>query len=509
MSLASLTLLRPWWLLALLPLGLLLWRLWHAPDRREAAWRHVVDAHLLAHLLVFSNPRARRTGLVLFAGALLAAVLALAGPALKQPLQAAYQRDVLRVLVVDLSPGMATRLDQVKLKLLSLLQALPDGQTALLVYGGEPFLVVPPTTDVATIALFVPELATDVIPVPGNRPERALQMASEILKRNPAQQREIVWITAGSNGAELPLAELSGARLSILQTSAAQDPALAAAASRSGGALVRLRADDGDVRQLVSTLASRDGWRAGAGTASGDAADLGYWLLLPLLPLAALVLRRGILALLLGPLLLGGLLTPQPAAALELPLAVMWADYQAWRLLEAGDPQAAAARFADPHWRAVAHYRAGQFEQAASVLAAGPDADAHYNRGNALAKHGKLADALAAYDAALKLRALDPDTRHNRDLVLRLLNEQSKAPESSEGGPSPRKPQGGAQVSKQAPPAPRPTQSRGEDGNAESEAARVAEQWLRRIPDRPGSLLRYKLLAEQRRRQADGAERAW
>ena len=488
MSLASLTLLRPWWLLALLPLGLLLWRLWRAPERSETTWRGLIDAHLRAHLLVFSAPRARRTGLALFAVALLLAVLTLAGPALEQQPQTAYRRDVTRLLVLELSPGMAAQLEQVKLKLLVLLKALPDGQTALLVYGGEPYLVVPPTTDVETIALFVPELATDAIPVPGNHPGRALRMAGDILQRNAAQQREIVWITAGSNGAELA-GELVGIRLSILHVASADDPALAATASRSGGVLVRLRADDGDVRQLVSALETNGHWKTGVRSTSGDATDLGYWLLLPLLPLTALAFRRGILALLFGSMLLVGLLTPQPVLAQGLSLSALLTDYQAWRLLEAGQPEAAAARFADPRWRAAAHYRAGQFEQAASLLAAGHDADSHYNRGNALARLGKLAEALTAYDAALTLRADDADTRYNRDLVQRLLNQQSQAPQSGGG---------------RAPPP-----GKGQGSEAEREADRIADQWLRSIPDQPGSLLRRKLLAEQRRRQAGEEAHAW
>ncbi|MEO5659459.1 MAG: VWA domain-containing protein, partial [Polaromonas sp.] len=412
MSLATLSFMRPWWLLALLPLGLLLWRLWRAPDSGEAAWRQVVDAHLLPHLLVFSGARTRRTGVALLAGGLMAAVLALAGPALEAPPQAVLRRDVTRLLVLDLSPGMVRQLEQVKLKLLALLQAWPDGQTALLVYGGEPYLVVPPTTDSATIALFVPELAIDAIPVPGNHPERALRMAGNILARSHSQQREVLWITAGAGGAELPLADLAGARLSILHAAAVDDPTLIAAAHRSGGAVVRLRADDADIRQLVNSREARVGWIAGPATATtAKGADLGHWLLLPLLPLAALAFRRGILALLL-PLLLAGLLAPQPAAAFDFPLAAMWSDYQAWRLLEAGEAQAAAAGFADPRWRAAAHYRAGQFDQAASVLAGARDAESCYNRGNALARQGQLTGALAAYDAALTLRADDADTRH-------------------------------------------------------------------------------------------------
>lgn len=500
-TLKMLSFLRPWWLLALLPLGMLVWRNWRAARRGEAAWHGLIDAHLLPHLLVFPAARASRAAHGLFAGGLLLAVLALAGPMMEQP-QQAYRRDVTRVLVIDLSPGMAGQLEQVKLKIFRLLQAWPDGQTALLVYGGEPYLVVPPTIDAKTIALFIPELSSDAIPMPGNRPERALRMAAAVLDRSAARQREIFWITGGADGAELPLSELTGeqgkTRLSILHTATRLDPALAAAASGTGGILVRLRADGDDIGQLVRAAATGSAWTAGTSTARRSGTDLGYWLLLPLLPLAALAFRSGILALLL-PLLLAGLLAPPPASAFDFASAPVLADYRAWRLLEAGQPEAAAGHFADLRWRAAAYYRAGHFEQAAKLLASVSDADSDYNRGNALARQGQLAEALVAYDTALKRRPNDGDTRHNRDLVQRLLKPPANPPKSNGSG-------GGKG---QAPPAPASRAAQSQGGDAEREAARLAEQWLRGIPDRPGTLLRRKLQLEHRHRQAGTAERSW
>jgi Ca-activated chloride channel family protein len=508
MGLLDLSFLRPALLLALLPLGLLVWQLWRTSDAGAVMWQRLVDPHLLAHLLVVSNPRRQRSGVVLFAAGLLLAVLALAGPTRGPVPQATVQRDVLRLLVLELSPAMTAPLVQVRLKLLALLQAWPEGQTALLVYGGEPYLVVPPTSDVETIALFVPELAPEALPVPGNQPDRAWRLAHEVLARSTAQQREVVWVTAGSSGVTLPLAELAGVRLSILQTAGPPEPALAAAASRTGGALVQLRADDADVRQLLGALAAPTAWTAGAGNGASAPADLGYWLLLPLLPLAALAFRRGILLGWLA-LWLAGSLAPQPALAQGWSVAAVWADEQAWRLLQAGQPDAAAARFADPRWRAVAQYRAGQYEQAAATLASSTEADAHYNRGNALAQQGKLAEALAAYDAALALRADDADTRYNRELVQRLLKQPPPPPPPPNGGKGGAAPPAGADPSAtgQGPPPPQPAP--GQDSEAEREAQRVADQWLRRIPDQPGSLLRRKLLAEQRRRQSGEAGRSW
>ncbi|MCZ7598083.1 MAG: tetratricopeptide repeat protein [Gammaproteobacteria bacterium] len=60
-------------------------------------------------------------------------------------------------------------------------------------------------------------------------------------------------------------------------------------------------------------------------------------------------------------------------------------------------------------------------------------ADGPYNLGNALARAGRLHEALEAYDAALERHPEDADARHNRDLVADLLERQNAAG----AGPSP------------------------------------------------------------------------
>jgi Ca-activated chloride channel homolog len=431
---------RPWWLLALPLLALLAWQLWRAPSR--AAWTDVVDAHLLPHLLAQGSRR--RIGAAALALALLLGVTALAGPVLPNA-EHIYRRDAVRVLVVELSPRMAPHLERAKANLLALLRTLPAGDTALIVYAEEPYLVVPPTADVDTIARFVPELAIEAMPAAGNRPERALAMARDLFERNPAGARDLLWIAAD---AQLPAIALDGVRVSIVN--GAQD--------------------NGEWRRPDE----RGGWIA-AMSHTGGGADIGYWLLPALLPLAALAFRKGVL-MLAAPLLCAGLLAPSPAEASAL------ADYTAARLFAAGEHEAAAARFDDARWRALAYYRAGRYEDAARALEGRNDADSLYNRGNALARQGRLADALASYEAALKLRQNDADTLHNRDLVRRLLNQRN-----------------GAGGSRPPPPA----------GQREREAERIAEQWLAGVPDQPQTLLRRKLALEHQRRVAGKAERPW
>ncbi|MGH8326522.1 MAG: hypothetical protein ACRET2_07165 [Steroidobacteraceae bacterium] len=107
----------------------------------------------------------------------------------------------------------------------------------------------------------------------------------------------------------------------------------------------------------------------------------------------------------------------------------LWATQpqRAERLLDAGHPEQAAPLFKDPRRRAYAELKAGRYAQAAKLLESLRDAGSEYNRGNALARAGKLRAALAAYDAALARAPGDKDARHNRDLVARALQRQSGA----------------------------------------------------------------------------------
>ncbi|HKY90411.1 MAG TPA: tetratricopeptide repeat protein [Nevskiaceae bacterium] len=121
-----------------------------------------------------------------------------------------------------------------------------------------------------------------------------------------------------------------------------------------------------------------------------------------------------------------------PAHAFD--AASLWRtdDQRGDALLSKGDAAAAAKTYRDPRRRAYARAQAGDHAAAARDLAPLDDADAHYNRGNALARAGDLKGALAAYDRALAHDPDDADTRHNRDLVAKAL-EQPKGQDPKAG----------------------------------------------------------------------------
>ena len=134
-------------------------------------------------------------------------------------------------------------------------------------------------------------------------------------------------------------------------------------------------------------------------------------------------------------LLLSALLLGMSGQALADTWSDLWSTHeqQGQKLLDANHPDKAAQLFSDPKRRAYAELQAGQYAKAADVLAPLKDADSQYNRGNALARTGKLRDALAAYDAALASSPGNKDVMRNRELVAKALEKQQQPQQGKDG----------------------------------------------------------------------------
>lgn len=111
-------------------------------------------------------------------------------------------------------------------------------------------------------------------------------------------------------------------------------------------------------------------------------------------------------------------------------------DQRGEQLMQQGDLDAAARTFRDPRHKAYAELKAGQYLQAAHDLAKSDSSDDLYNRGNALARAGKLQEAIKAYDAALHRDPHNRDAKHNRELVEKALQKQQHQTKPSAGNSS-------------------------------------------------------------------------
>lgn len=467
-ALSELHFLRPAWLWAL-PLALLPWLLRRRVRAVVSPWSALVDRELLPHLLV-AAPAARRAGTGALGSLLLLGVLALAGPAFRLLPQPELSREAGLVIALDLSAGMLAadlppeRLTRARFEIVDLLRQRGDGQAALVAYAGEAFTVAPLTDDAATLEALLGALAPEVMPVPGQRAERALALAARLLDGAGQRAGDILLVSYAGGGAAEPLAsELAarGIRTSLLVLGSASgapipqpgggfrtgaDGALllaprdlagaAALAAAGGGILVEARGDDADTRRLLQFWEQAQalrGERRGEGGALRYA-DEGPWLaLLALLP-ALLLLRRTAAPLLLV-LAAGALLHPAVVSADDGLWDALWArpDQRAWKALKEGDAERARALAGSGALAAAAAYRAQDYQAAALGYAQGEDALSLYNHGTALAQAGALEAALQSLDAAL---ALDPDmedARYNRERVAEALQQAQDASDGEQG----------------------------------------------------------------------------
>ena len=472
-ALAHLHFLRPLWLLALPAVPLLAWWWWRT-RLRETVWRQYVDAHLLRHLLATGDARARRGGLW-GSLALLLALVALAGPTWRQGEQPLWRSRAPLVVALDLSSATLaadlppSRLLQARAKLAMLLREREGGQVGLVVFAGDAFTVAPLTEDTGNIALFLDALAPDLMPVDGQRADRAIAWSTQLLRQAGFERGGILLLTDHADADARHAAEAAsraGFEVSVLGLGTPKGAAhrnaegaivharldadaLASLARSGGGRYAPMTAGDGDLRAL-GLLSGQDMEGATSGESARSWRDEGYWLLPPLMLLALLAFRRGAIV---ATLALATLL-PSFAHAQE---GTLWrrGDQVAHARMQAGEQA----------------YRAGDYARAAQAYAGADNADAHYNRGNAFARQGAYAQAIAEYDRALRRQPGMADAIANRRAVEAAMKRK---PPQGQGQSQPK--QGGQQQ-------PSPSQSAaGQQGAQRQDARDPAEAPQRQPP---------------------------
>ncbi len=557
--------LRPLWLLSLLPLAALLIQLYRT-RLRAGAWEKVCDPELVPLVIQPGKGGASPLRLAWIGLGALLAVLALAGPAWKKIPQPVFSDRNALVIALDLSLSMdatdvtPSRLGRAMFELQDILVARDAGrgETALLVYAGDAFTVAPLTDDTDTIANLLKAMTSDLMPSPGSHTIRALTLAEQLLADTRAGNGHILLVTDSVEfQTDRTVRELrrKGIRTSVLAMGTQEGspiptgkgfvttrggeiviPAVDLArlgriANDGGGLLIRGQPGDSEIQNLVSWLDSRvaDSETEGKELQADLWEEEGPWLLIVLLPLAALAFRRGVLAVFVIALCL-----PFPQARAEPGNLWRTPDQQAAQLLEQGEIAKAAEMFQSPDWQAVARYQNGQYDEAAAALEGKNDGLSLYNRGNALARKGDFQAAIDAYTRALEVDPANQDARFNKELLEELDRQEQN---SSQDGQSPQdqaesgqeggqaqdqqsqqdsssdqsgEQQGEAQASDSNQAEQQQAQQNGQQGEQsmeqamsqgqQDESAQATEQWLRRIPDDPGGLLRRKFYYQYQQR---------
>jgi Ca-activated chloride channel family protein len=567
--------LRPVWLLGLIPMLICFLAMWRI-NSVVTAWDKAIDKSLLPFLLDRSKNAAQRTPLIILLIAWTLAVLSMAGPVWEKLPQPVQKREDALVIVLDLSLSMfapdhePSRLDLAKRKLRDILSLREEGQTALVVYAGDAHTVTPLTDDVVTIAALVPSLSPNIMPLFGSNPMLAIDAAIKLLDDVEANRGKILLMTDGISGFDqeslitaqikstdyellvMGIGTEEGAPIRTNDGNLLTDEAgtivvpklnknvLQSLANRVNGRYHDIQLADSDLAYLLSDLDLLDDNQLSDVEEEFDVwYETGPWLLLLVLPLAAMSFRKGWLfsiSLVLGS---GLLLPPQQAHAFEWRDLWQTKDQQAAQAYSAEDHSIAASLFQSLGWQGAANYKSENYEAAVAAFSADSSADGNYNRGNSLALTGNYEEAIAAFDSAIALEPDHADAIANKEIIEQLLeqqeaesgeqqegdsqeneseqnseseseeqqeNSEQQDQESQEGNEdqqeqeqqnqSPEEQESSESNSEQNTPS--------ESNNEEFEEQQALEQWLRRIEDDPGELLRRKFRYQYRQRQLNG-----
>ena len=496
MNLAEFHFIRPYWLLAIIPFVIIV-TLMLRNKLSQGNWSAVCDAELLPFLLQEKAVNPSRWVLTTGAFAALLAIIALAGPTWQRLPSPVFRNESALVIALDLSRSMdaedikPSRLIRARYKIADILKQRKDGQTALLVYAGDAFTVTPLTDDTETIDSQLSALTTDIMPSEGNNTSIVLEKAVELFKQAGLQKGQIVLVTdsVDSDKTRATVKALDGYTLSILGVGTSDGApvalpeggflkdeqgtivvpkldasALAKLAQAGKGVYQTITANDADIQTLLSAVdkpVQQEG-KENKNLLLDQWEDKGPWLLLLVLPLAALSFRKGLLC--VGLLLL----LPLPKNSYAFEWQDLWQnkDQQAQQAYKNNQFEQAANLFKNPDWKAASHYKAGQYDKALDSLKVNQTALSAYNQGNALAQSGQLEEAVKAYEKALTLNPDDADAKYNKALVEKELEKQKQE----------QKPQDKKQDDKQQQSKENSDPKKSDDKSEKSEEQKAAEQ---------------------------------
>lgn len=333
----------------------------------------------------------------------------------------------------DIAP---TRLDRARFKVLDLVEARAGARTALVAYAGTSHRVSPLTEDPNILRPLLESLSPEIMPETGDNAGAALDLAIEILA------------TADTPGAILfVLDDLSPANISQLNqvtdpphpplvflTALPESQQVAQLQQINNATIVAMSPDDRDIHEIERKLKSaqqaallddeRLAWN-----------DRGWWLAWPIAIIAALWFRRG-WTMRWAICFIVSLLYMQPTQA----RADRWIDwfltadqqgriaYQRKEFKEAGE------LFVDPMWKGYAMYRAGQYEEAASVFEGINTAEAAFAQAMAEIRNREYRPAIRSFEKALERQPNFLEAEKNRQITLAILEYVETAREQSDTG---------------------------------------------------------------------------
>lgn len=453
---------RPFFIILLPIFGFLLWKLWHL-NSHKGIWQHIIPTTFQPWLLRGVQGKESITPKLFITFTSILAILALLGPSWKHIKQPPLKLDAPLVIVVDMTPRVLSndlppnRLENVKRKLLDIISARHDAQTAIIVYAGSAHIVAPLSDDKDALNNLIKVLSPRIMPKFGENAEtgiaKAVKLVDNTRQNGKIRTAEILLVTTGLNDQEQNRIKQILARksinLDILGVGTAQGAPIlidGAFLKDQAGNIITSKLDSSNLQKLANTeggyystmtLNNADINALHLANPKGDKRlvdekdmrltnlwqEQGYWFILPILLIAAFAGRKGWL--LCIPLFALSL-QPKTANAFEWNQLWLNKNQQGEKLLKEHRPKEAANTFQDKQWQSYAAYEAKNYQKAEKQFAKSKTPESTYNYGNALARQGKYQEAIVAWDKAIKDKPNFEQAIVNKKIIEELLKKQEQ-----------------------------------------------------------------------------------
>ena len=416
--------LRPWFLLLLL-IPLSFYFSVFKGNQNVSSWEKVCDKNLLNYLLIKDKSSKRKIGVALTYLGLILSIVAISGPTWKKYDIPALNNQSPVMIVLNMSSDMLktdikpNRLDRAKIEILQLLRDLGSSEVALVAYTNEPFLISPMTSDPEIIINLLDAVVPDIMPINGDRLDRAINLADKKITEAGYKNGNIVVFTCetpmslGSAISAVKQANKNGNSVNIVNISTTQNDKLKQIASMGDGIYLQ----SGDNIKLIANriLKQKENYKKG-NNKTAQWLDFGWYLLLVVALCCLNFFRKGVLIVVLT-------LCISSAAEAGFWFNDNFMAMKSFKQKQYGD---AAEKFENIKWKGSSYYKDGDFEQAAKLFEDQDDIESMYNYGNALAKSGKIDDAIKVYENVLEKNASHEDAKYNLE-YLKQQQQQSQS----------------------------------------------------------------------------------
>ena len=418
--------LRPWVLLLFL-VPLFLYGTYAKGAVAQSSWQKVIDKKLLDYLLIKGSAVKRKLFVNVVLLGLIGAIIAAAGPSWQKiELPTLTSQNAVMILLnmssdMDQTDMKPSRLERAKYKIKDFLSLLKEAQVGLEVYSGEPFMIAPITEDANILVNLLPAVTKDIMPLNGDRLDRAILLAAERLREAGYHQGNLLILTADV-GQKFDLALAAAQKVAeedykvnIIGVSATQNDKLKMIAQKGKGDYWNIRADDAKIKTLAEKINAENGQIDKSENAKTIWLDAGWYLIVIPLFCCLMLFRKGLLVVIF-------ILYALPAQA----GLFLNSNQEGLKAFEAEDYTKAADSFKDTNWRAASLYRAGDYIKSYEVYSKDNSVEGLYNQGNALAKGGKIKEAIAKYEEVLKQNPNHEDAKFNLEYLKRQQNQQQQ-----------------------------------------------------------------------------------